>query len=99
MSITLRLHGALALPDGKTRALPAAAGVNLLELLGAAGLEAGTYSLLVLNGQLVNAQAVPDDGDVVDVYPPLGGGQRSSRDSTDSHDKQDMARAHCRFSL
>jgi sulfur carrier protein ThiS len=54
--------------------VPGDLGLTLLEILRSIGLEDGTYSILVLNGALVDAQAVPEDGDVIDVYPPLSGG-------------------------
>jgi hypothetical protein len=72
--VTLLLHGALAYPARAPRAVCAASGPTLLDLLRAAGLADGSYALLVLDGALVSAQTVPADGDVVDVYPPLCGG-------------------------
>lgn len=74
MAIYLRLHGQLAAPDQRGRLIEARDGKTLLEMLGDMSLEGGTYSVLQVNGQIVDAQIVPKDGDVVDVYPPIGGG-------------------------
>ena len=74
MTVYLRLHGQLAALHQRVKLIEARGGKTLLEMLGDMSLEGGTYSVLQVNGQIVDGQAVPKDGDVVDVYPPIGGG-------------------------
>lgn len=80
MAVELRLHGALGLPECSPRTIHVAPGRALLDILGDLGLDGESVSILAINGDLVPAQAVPRDGDVVDVYPSLCGGMELEHD-------------------
>ena len=71
--VTLNIHGTLAVHGESTRTVPAD-GRDLFHLLSSLGFDPDSYSLLVINGALVDGEAVPVDGDIVDVFPPMCGG-------------------------
>jgi len=72
--IEIRLRGLLRANGGGVRSFPSDGGLGLVDILRQLGIEPEEYSVIVVNGRQVGSRTIPQDGDVVDVYPFLGGG-------------------------
>jgi sulfur carrier protein ThiS len=72
--IEIHLHGLLAAGRHPVYSIPSSDGVDVASLLRKLGIDPEEYSLVAVDGALVPSSTVPLDGEVVEVYPFLGGG-------------------------
>ena len=74
MATCIRLWGFPGAEREKVITRSAGDGLSIGEILGALGVSAEQYSLIIVGGHRAVADRIPEDGEVVDVYPFLGGG-------------------------
>ena len=75
--ITVRLYGLLRIDSGiKERKLEAAGMKEVLDDLAAQGISAKTLRgcIIFINGKPANKRSMLQDGDVVQLMPPVAGG-------------------------
>ena len=74
--VTVRLgHGLRHLSVGEAeREMRVPAGTRIMELIVGSGLDPAEVSIVSRQGSLASKDAVVADGDVIELYPPIGGG-------------------------
>ena len=74
MKVKLRLFASLRAGRFKEQAVEAGEGITPMELLRRFGIEKKDVAILLVNGRDGEFDRALADGDVVSVFPPLGGG-------------------------
>ncbi len=80
MRITLKLYGNLrryAQERRETSEVESSEGTNIQQLLGSLGVPENGWWMAAVNDQVVDATTVLKDGDLVEVFDPVGGGTNS----------------------
>lgn len=74
MKVTVKLFALLRDGRGKQVELELAGAATVSSALLALGIQHSAVSMLLVNGQSANLDTALADGDVVSVFPPVGGG-------------------------
>lgn len=72
--LEIRLFATLRQHRGKKLAVPFRPGMTAADVLGAIGIPGQDVSILLVNGRDASPDRMLEEGDILSLFPPVGGG-------------------------